>query len=129
MYSINERVRFIIKELGMSQESFAKGAHRTRSEISNIVYDKVVPKNEMIESICSAYKVNDTWLRTGEGEPFCKMSAQEELTDIFANILNGDPSTKSRLIRAFARLPEDAYPLIEDIVKQMAAELENKKAE
>lgn len=129
MYSINERIRFAIKELGVSQDSFAKGAHRTRSEISNIVYNKVVPKNEIIESICAAYKINEMWLRTGQGDPFCKMSAEEELSEIFANVLNGDPSTKSRLIRAFARLPEEAYPMIEQIVMNMAAELENKNAE
>ena len=129
MQTINERFRLVREILDLSQEDFATKALRTRSEIKNIEYNKTTPKEEVIRSVCSAHKINEAWLRTGAGEPFCKMTVQEELSDIFANVLNGDPSTKSRLIRAFARLPEEAYPLVEDIVKKMAAELENEKAE
>lgn len=126
MDTINERFRNVREKLGLSQEAFASGAHRTRSEIKNIEYGKTVPKEEVILSVCAAYKVDEIWLRTGCGEPFREASAEEELSEIFANVLTGDPSTKSRLIRAFARLPEEAYPLIEQVIVKMAAELQEK---
>lgn len=130
---LHERVRYLRKNiLKQSQSEFAAALGTSRDAINNIEGNRLKrpeQKEPLLRLMCEKFPVNETWLLTGEGEPDRKLEVEEELADVFANILNGDPSTKSRLIRAFARLPEAAYPMIEEIVKKMAAELENKKAE
>jgi transcriptional regulator with XRE-family HTH domain len=124
MYSINERVRFLLKELGKSQEAFAKGIYRSRSEISNIVYDKVVVKEEIIIAICNAYSVNRIWLETGVGEPFQPKDKREELKAVFADVLSGRQSEKNAFIEAVAQLPDDVFPVL---VKSWIAAAEEMK--
>ena len=70
MYSINERFRQVFKKSDLSQDQFAKKIKRTRGEIANIIYDKVVPRKEIIEAVCEEFNVNRVWLETGVGEPF-----------------------------------------------------------
>ena len=79
MSTINERFRQLREAKCLSQEDFAGGAHRTRSEIKNIEYGKTTPKEEIILSICAAYGVNETWLRTGEGEMLKPVSRDAEI--------------------------------------------------
>lgn len=130
MSTIAERIIEVVDANGGNMSAFARKIDVTPAYISKLKNEPDrVPSDRTISDICKEFKVNEVWLRTGCGEPFCKMSVEEELSDIFANVLNGDPSTKSRLIRAFARLPEDAYPLIEQIIVKMAAELEDKNTE
>ena len=50
MCSINERFRIIFKESGLSQEKFADKIKRSRGEVANIIYDKTVPKDKIIEA-------------------------------------------------------------------------------
>lgn len=124
MYSMNERVRFLLKELGKSQEAFAKGIYRSRSEISNIVYDKVVVKEEIVKAICESYSVNRVWLETGVGEPFQPKNKQEELKAVFSDVLSGRQSEKNAFIEAMAQLPDDVFPVL---VKSWIAAAEEMK--
>lgn len=122
---INERFRSIYKDSGLSQEAFAKAIRRGRGEIANIVYGKTAPKDNVIAAVCEAFGVNEVWLRTGAGEMYTPRTREEELAAIFANVLISDDA-KSRLIRAMARMPDEAFPVFvqfwEDLVKQLQEE-------
>lgn len=109
MDAINERFREVRGMLNLSQDEFAAAANRTRSEIKNIEYGKTSPKEEVIVSVCKAHNINPIWLRTGAGEPFVPLTRSEELAAIFEKVEVGDDA-KSRLIRAMARLPDEAFP-------------------
>lgn len=129
MYSINERVRYLIKELGKSQESFGKGIHRSRSEISNIVYDKVVVKDEIVTAICDSYGVDRIWLETGVGEPFKPMDRNEEIAVILGKAIAGNASARDRIIRAIAQLPDELFPHAEKILEEIVENLQKEKGE
>lgn len=122
METINERFRQLRKSTGLSQEEFAQKARRTRSEIKNIEYDKTEPKDAVIKSVCDAHGVNEVWLRTGAGDMYTPRTREEELAAIFASVLISDDA-KSRLIRAMARMPDEAFPafarFLEGLVKQL----------
>lgn len=123
METINERFRKVRGSLKLSQEDFASAANRTRSEIKNIEYGKTSPKEEVIVSICKAHNINPVWLRTGVGEPFVPVSREDEITAVLSKAMLGNSSARDRIIRALAHLPEDAFPLIEQYLLQLAAEL------
>lgn len=122
MDAINERFREVRGMLNLSQDEFASAASRTRSEIKNIEYGKTCPKEEVIVSVCKAHNINPIWLRTGAGEPFVPLSRSEELAAIFAAVQIGDDA-KSRLIKAMARMPDDAFPKFLEFIEGLAERL------
>ena len=130
---LHERVRYLRKEiLKQSQAEFAAALGTSRDVINNIEGNRLKcpeQKEPLMKLMCEKFDINESWLLTGDGDPKREFTVEEELSEIFANVLNGDPSTKSRPIRAFARRPEEAYPLIEQIIIKMAAELEDKNTE
>lgn len=112
MSTINERFREARERLDISQDNFAKKANRTRSEISNIEYNKTSPKEEVIKAVCSAHGINRVWLETGVGDPFLPKTKNEELKAVFADVLSGRQSEKNAFIEAIAQLPDEVFPAL-----------------
>lgn len=124
MSTINERFRQLRKLKDMSQENFAQGIHRTRSEITNIEYGKTAPKEEVIQSVCAAYGVNESWLRTGEGEIFKPISKDAELAAFLGDIMHGESADfRRRLVAALARFGPEEWELLERMVNHLAEEI------
>lgn len=125
MSTINERFRLLREEKGMSQEEFASRAHRTRSEIKNIEYGKTVPKEEVIQGICAAYNVNESWLRTGDGKMFNPVNRDAEIAAFMGDIMRSEnPDFRRRLISVLARLDVAEWELLEKMALKLAAENE-----
>lgn len=66
---MKNRFKVIRETLGMSQREFGETLGVSRDVISNIEYGRVEPKDLIIQHVCEKYKVNEHWLRTGEGSP------------------------------------------------------------
>lgn len=64
------RIRAVREALGLSQRKFGERLGVSRDVISNLEYGRVPPKELLLQHICQLYGVNETWLRTGEGEMF-----------------------------------------------------------
>ena len=128
MYSINARIRLVIEKSKLSQEAFAKAIKRTRGEISNIVYDKVVPRSEIIEAISEKFKVREEWLRTGEGKMELDSTEREKLSTFFADVLASAPDERSAFVAALADLPDQFWPLVAELARSYAEKL-NKEEE
>ena len=109
MEAINERFCQVLKDSCLSQEAFAKAIKRGRGEIANIVYGKTEPKGNVIEAVCEKFSINETWLRTGAGEMHVPLSRDSQLAKIFARVQVSDDE-RTRLVKAFASLPDEAYP-------------------
>lgn len=123
MSTINDRFRQLREAKEMSQEEFASRAHRTRSEIKNIEYGKTVPKEEVIQGICAAYNVNESWLRTGDGEMFKPINRDAEIAAFMGDIMNGeDADFRRRLVAVLARLDDSEWKLLEKMVMKLAAD-------
>lgn len=70
MSNINERVKQLRSELGLSGEKFGARLGVGRSAISDIERCRNGLSEQNIKSICREFNVNENWLRTGEGEMF-----------------------------------------------------------
>lgn len=126
MSTINERFRQLREAKGLSQEDFASGAHRTRSEIKNIEYSKTTPKEEVILSVCAAYGVNESWLRTGEGEMLCPVSRDAEIAAFMGDVMRGESGDfRRRLVSVLARLDVSEWELLEKMARKLAEENKN----
>ncbi|MFW5544101.1 MAG: helix-turn-helix domain-containing protein [Prevotella sp.] len=121
MSTINERFREIRNKKGLSQEDFARGMHRSRSEIKNIEYGKTEPKEEIIQSVCSAYNVNETWIRTGDSDMFNPVNRDEEISAFIGDIMSDESDNfRRRLISVLSRLDASEWSLLEKMAMRLA---------
>ena len=124
---INQRFRELRKMCKKSQEEWADIMGLSRSGITEIeagrrnVTEKHI-KLLSIESIDGKY-INEDWLRTGDGDPFKKLTRNQVITDFAADLIKEDDSFKSRLIEALAKLGDDDWEALE----RLALKLSNKK--
>ena len=61
------RFKQIRSKLGLSQEEFGNKLGVTKSTISNIENGRFNITDTMIKLLCSEFRVNEDWLRTGAG--------------------------------------------------------------
>lgn len=122
MSTINERIAAVVKASGMTKTAFAEKINVSQPHVSRMVSGESIPSDRTISDICRVFGVSEDWLRTGEGEMRLNLDRKEELTAIFAQIAASDDA-KARLVKAFAMLPDEAYPKLEEYIKKIAQEL------
>lgn len=122
-----QRVKAVRKELGMTLDAFGKRVGVTKTAISNIENGARCLTDQMLLSICREFGVNETWLRTGAGEPFMPPSRSEEMGRLVKSLMADKPeSFRSRLITALLRFDADGpeWQLLENIYNSIAADVE-----
>ena len=118
---MNERIKKIRKALDLTQQKFADQLRVKRKTIGlwecgiNAVTDQV------INSICREFNVNETWLRTGEGEMFIELSRDEQIAEFVGRTLSTESeSFKKRFIAMLAKLDESDWETLEKIALELA---------
>lgn len=127
-----QRVKAVRKELGMTLDAFGKRVGVTKTAISNIENGARCLTDQMLLSICREFGVNETWLRTGAGEPFMPPSRSEEMGRLVKSLMADKPEAfRSRLITALLRFDADGpeWQLLEDIYNSVAAEADENNKE
>lgn len=105
---MNERIREIRKDAGLTLEKFGAKIGITAPSCSQLESGKTSPSQQTIMAICRVFRVNEDWLRNGTGEKYRKKARAEELADIFAD-LEVDDSVKAKLIRTLADFPDEFF--------------------
>ena len=118
MFSINARFRIVFDRSGLSQEKFAKKIKRSRGEIANIIYDKVVIRDEIITAVCEQFRIREEWLRTGEGEMAIADTERDKLQHFFSDVLTTAPDERSAFVAALDDLPEAFWPLVAELARK-----------
>lgn len=89
--TVNDRIKLLRETLGLSLRAFGKEVGYTNPTISLIERGLKNPEDRMLRLICSAFDVNETWLRTGKGEMFLTDKGPNKsdiLTEFLASVLN-----------------------------------------
>ena len=124
---MNERISFLLKELNLKKVDFAKALNVSGPMISMLCSGAAAPSERTILDICRVFNVNEIWLRTGMGEPFIHLSREDEIAAILGKAIAGGSTSRDRLVRALARLPDDAFPIIESAILAAAEELQKEQ--
>lgn len=121
---MNERIALVRKSLGLTQEKFAEQVGLSRNFMWMIESGTRVPSDRTISDICREFNVNETWLRTGEGEMFNHITRSEKITAFLADITadEGD-DFKRRFVEMLAELEPEDWKLLE----RMAEKLQKKE--
>lgn len=122
---IYDRIRYLRKDiLHLTQEQFGVELGVSRDVINNIERNRLKrpeQKEPLYKLICEKYNINETWLRTGDGEMYIQRTRSEKITDFAADLLNEEEeSFKRRLIEALAELDVEDWALLEKISEKAA---------
>lgn len=116
--NIGTRIKALRQALDLTQEQFASQIGLSRNYIAMIEIGQRYPSKRSISDICRVFGVDLIWLRTGAGEMFKPRTREEELAEIFARVQIEDDD-KSRLIRAMAQLPDEAFPVFVKYIEKL----------
>ena len=113
---INRRIRLLRKEdLKLSQEEFARRINLSQRAVSTIETSGNSITDRNLKAICSAFNVNEHWLRTGEGEIF-----KEQVIDDLWNAPDVDDLDR-KIITSYLKMTPDKRKFIKEWIKELAA--------
>jgi len=120
---MKERIKQIRTTIGMNQTDFAKKLLVSRSAICKIESGENSPSEQTINLICREFNINETWLRTGEGEPFKKRTENQEILSFANNIMEEtNDAFKKRFVRALSKLNASDWETVEKFINELHAE-------
>lgn len=96
---MNERIKQLRKELGLTLEKFGEKIGVSRSAMGNIENGVRGVTDQMFKSICREFNVREEWLRTGEGEMFVQMSYDSEIISFIQSVQKDDNSFKKKIFK------------------------------
>lgn len=122
--TIGERVKELRKQINLTQQAFADRLNLKRNTVGSYEVNVVEPSDRTISDICREFNVNETWLRTGEGEMFNQITRSEKITAFLTDITadEGD-DFKRRFVEMLADLEPEDWKLLE----RMAEKLQKKE--
>ena len=112
---MDSRIKILRNELKLSQTAFGKIIGISRDAVNNLENGRAEIKDLVVKMMCSEFKVNEEWLRTGEGEMF--ITLDEEFADIVSEaFLKGGDEYKELMIKV-SKMSEKEFKLISDFAK------------
>lgn len=128
MYKINERFRELREKCGKTQMEWAAILGLSRSGVTAIeagqrnVTDKHI-KLLSVEPIDGKY-INEEWLRSGEGEPFKKLSKEEEIASYVEDLLSdGTENPLYEIILDIMRTYSELTPKSQEVLRDFSRRL------
>lgn len=106
---IDERIRAIRKDKGLTMQAFGESIGISKASISGIESGKNGPSEQTIRLICSVYKVDYFWLKEGKGSMY--LDDTDNLVDEIAIEQNLDPDT-TRTLKRLLRLSPDSQKIV-----------------
>jgi len=119
--NVGDRIKALREKLGndgkkMSQTEFGKRIGLSQNAIANVENGNNGASESAILNIVREFHVNETWLRTGEGEMFLPTTREEEIADFISRTVTGPDNVKKRLIFSLSQLSEDEWDVLEKIL-------------
>lgn len=121
MSTINERIELCLRQSGLTKTAFAEKINVSQQYVSKLVREGD-PSDRTIRDIAREFKVNEIWLRTGDGEMFTPVTRDEEIAQFVAQVIPEDGSFRKRFVAMLAQLDEDEWAVLEKMALLMAEE-------
>ncbi len=115
---MNDRIKKIRKDAGLTQEQFAKRLGVKRNTVATYEMGRSTPIDAAITSICREFGVNEDWLRNGT-EPMYLPNG-DKLEGYLAKISKGNDVFIKDLIEVYMELDECSKEALKKIAEGMA---------
>lgn len=128
---LNNRIKQLRKDLGLTQEKFGEKLGLKKNSISQIENGINSLTEQLLLSVCREFNVSEKWLRTGEGEMFIPVPEEDEVAAYVEDLLadNGENELYN-LIKSIMRTYNELSPKSQEVLKDASKKLvENLKKE
>lgn len=128
---LNNRIKQLRKELGLTQEKFGEKLGLKKNSISQIENGINSLTEQLLLSVCREFNVSEKWLRTGEGEMFIPVPEEDEVAAYVEDLLadNGENELYN-LIKSIMRTYNELSPKSQEVLRDASKKLvENLKKE
>ena len=116
---MEERLKTLRKELGLTQQEFSDRLGIQRSTYSKYELGTNIPTSAVINLICDRCHVSENWLRTGEGQMLVDVSRADELARLIEETMSDESGEiKRRIATAVLRLTPDQLRACTDWIKE-----------
>lgn len=117
---MNDRIALVRKATGLTQEKFGERLGLSRNFMWMIENGTRTPSDRTIGDICREFNVNETWLRTGEGEMRIQFSESEKIAKFLTQIVTTEcDDFKKRFIEMLADLKPEEWKLLERMAERL----------
>lgn len=125
MAAINERFKDVRKKCGKTQEEWAEILGISRTGIAEIESGRRNVTDKHIKLLCiepiDGNTINETWLRTGDGEMFDPLTRSEIIAQFTGQLMKEEEdSFRRQLVEALALLDEKEWEVLAGIAKKLA---------
>ena len=118
-----QRLKELRKALHLTQQDFALRLGISRNNIATYEIGKSRPGDAVMALICKTFNVNETWLRTGEGEMFAPVDPENQLMEWAGRVLAGSSdSFRARFVRMMMGLTDKEWAVLEEKARQLLDE-------
>jgi transcriptional regulator with XRE-family HTH domain len=123
---LKRRIKELRSSMGLTQQQFADRLGLKRQTIAAYEVGNTEPSNATLLSICREYKVNENWLRTGEGEMKVAQTTQERYNLNLEKLQRVDDETIIRWVNTIAETNPEVLRQIEEFMKRLLENQEDK---
>ena len=117
---MNVRLKKLRKTLNLTQQEMADRLGIKRNTLANYEIGRNEPIDAVLLLIVKEFNVNETWLRTGEGEMFNPKTRNQQITDFLGDLIKEeDGAFKKRFIEAMSKLDRRDWEDIERLVNKL----------
>lgn len=129
METINDRIKKVVDDSRLTKTEFAKKINISQPTVSMFCSGKANPSDRTIADICREFRVNETWLRTGEGKMRIDSSQRDQLEHFFADVLTTAPDKRSAFVASLDSLPPEFWDMVADWAEAYVSNLVEQKKE
>lgn len=115
--TISDRIKWIRKDLNLTQEEFGKRIGIAQNTIAAYESGRREPQDVTFTAICYEFGVNMEWLKNGTGNPY--NDADDDLARLIGVMLKGENDTAKKVFKAFAKLSADDWKSIEKLIDEL----------
>lgn len=118
--NVYDRMRMVREENHMTQAEFGKRLGISRDVYANIENNRLrkpETKEPIIKLICKEFGISYQWLVHGIGE--MNDSDESEAQEIVDAVMTGDNEFAKKVLVAFAKMSEEKWKLIREIIEEI----------
>ena len=120
---MQNRIKQVRKALNLNQAEFGERIGVKQSTVTAYECGNRTPLDAVIAMICKTFNVNETWLRTGEGEMFAPVDPENQLREWAGRVLaDSSDSFRARFVRMMMGLTDKEWAVLEEKARQLLDE-------
>jgi len=123
---LNNRIRELRKVvLKMTQKEFSSKLGLSENFIWQIEKGEREPSDRTIADICREFNINESWLRTGEGDMQTPVSRDEAIAAFMGDVMRSESEDfRRRIVAVLSKLDVSEWELLEKMALKLVEETE-----